>query len=232
MRGAYPVDGDARLHSGSGTTTEEVADVLEAFGFDRILIETVEWGQTELDVRRHRRDDGVGARNRVGHGIQRCRRSHETAELYVVTRAIVLALIKLKQESGSDAGDSKGQCGKEDLPTVQRFPTAWESPVILTVASKGRGQSPSDDRSRPAHEFPRGTGKLVEAASVRLPARTRAWLNRAIRQCGNRDGDTGGTLPRARLDDVAPGHRSRRRSLRRVLEQVEEAEARWKRDYQ
>src|SRR5260370_14993952 len=35
---------------GLATTTEEVADVLEAFGFDRILIETVGVGQTELDV--------------------------------------------------------------------------------------------------------------------------------------------------------------------------------------
>jgi LAO/AO transport system kinase len=35
---------------GLATTTEEVADVLEAFGFERILIETVGVGQTELDV--------------------------------------------------------------------------------------------------------------------------------------------------------------------------------------
>src|SRR5439155_915625 len=37
---------------GLATTTEEVADVLEAFGFDRILIETVGVGQTELDIAR------------------------------------------------------------------------------------------------------------------------------------------------------------------------------------
>src|SRR5438093_4354492 len=35
---------------GLATTTEEVADVLEAFGFDRILIETLGARQTELDV--------------------------------------------------------------------------------------------------------------------------------------------------------------------------------------
>ena len=35
---------------GLALTTEEVADVLDAAGFDRILIETVGVGQTELDI--------------------------------------------------------------------------------------------------------------------------------------------------------------------------------------
>ena len=37
-------------HGGLATTTEEVADLLEAFGFERILVETVGVGQTELDI--------------------------------------------------------------------------------------------------------------------------------------------------------------------------------------
>src|SRR5207249_1077316 len=39
-------------HGGLATTTAEVADLLEAFGFERVLIETVGVGQTELDVAR------------------------------------------------------------------------------------------------------------------------------------------------------------------------------------
>lgn len=35
---------------GLAVTTEEVVDVLDAFGFDRILIETVGVGQSELDI--------------------------------------------------------------------------------------------------------------------------------------------------------------------------------------
>ena len=37
---------------GLAAATREVADVLDAFGFDRILIETVGVGQSELDVAR------------------------------------------------------------------------------------------------------------------------------------------------------------------------------------
>lgn len=37
---------------GLATTTKEVADVMDAFGFDRILIETVGVGQSELDIAR------------------------------------------------------------------------------------------------------------------------------------------------------------------------------------
>ena len=39
---------------GMATTTGEVADVMDAYGFDRILIETVGVGQSELDVIRVR----------------------------------------------------------------------------------------------------------------------------------------------------------------------------------
>src|SRR5207248_3339172 len=39
-------------HGGLATTTEEVADLLEAFGFERVLLETVGVGQTELDIAR------------------------------------------------------------------------------------------------------------------------------------------------------------------------------------
>src|SRR6266702_3869462 len=39
-------------HGGLATTTEEVADLLEAFGFARLLVETVGVGQTELDIAR------------------------------------------------------------------------------------------------------------------------------------------------------------------------------------
>src|SRR5205085_6880560 len=37
---------------GLAAATREVADVLDAFGFDRLLIETVGVGQSELDVAR------------------------------------------------------------------------------------------------------------------------------------------------------------------------------------
>nr|MDQ3082149.1 methylmalonyl Co-A mutase-associated GTPase MeaB [Gemmatimonadota bacterium] len=37
---------------GLAATTREVADVLDAFGFDRVIIETVGVGQSELDVAR------------------------------------------------------------------------------------------------------------------------------------------------------------------------------------
>src|SRR5204862_7047929 len=39
-------------HGGLATTTEEVADLLEAVGFERVLLETVGVGQTELDIAR------------------------------------------------------------------------------------------------------------------------------------------------------------------------------------
>ena len=51
---------------GLATTTREVCDVLDAAGFDRILVETVGVGQSELDVAAHGGHDRAGAGARVG----------------------------------------------------------------------------------------------------------------------------------------------------------------------
>ena len=51
---------------GLAAATREVADVLDAFGFDRILIETVGVGQSELDIARTRGHERRRARPGVG----------------------------------------------------------------------------------------------------------------------------------------------------------------------
>ena len=51
---------------GLAAATREVADVLDAFGIDRILIETVGVGQSELDIARTADTSRRRARSRVG----------------------------------------------------------------------------------------------------------------------------------------------------------------------
>jgi len=74
-------------HGGLATTTEEVADLLEAFGFERVLLETVGVGQTELDIARTAETTVLRARARIGRWIQALKAGvMEIADIYVVNK--------------------------------------------------------------------------------------------------------------------------------------------------
>src|SRR5689334_13758338 len=86
-------------HGGLATTTEEVADLLEAFGFQRIIVETVGVGQTELDIARTAETTVLVLVPESGDGIQTLKAGvMEIADLYVVNKSDRLGADKLRQE--------------------------------------------------------------------------------------------------------------------------------------
>jgi LAO/AO transport system kinase len=73
---------------GLSIATREVADVLDAFGFDRILIETVGVGQSELDVARAADTTVVVLVPESGDSIQTLKAGvMEIADVFVVNKA-------------------------------------------------------------------------------------------------------------------------------------------------
>ncbi|HKO16097.1 MAG TPA: methylmalonyl Co-A mutase-associated GTPase MeaB [Gemmatimonadaceae bacterium] len=73
---------------GLAAATRDVADVLDAFGFDRILIETVGVGQTELDIARTADTSLVVLVPESGDAIQTLKAGlMEIADLFVVNKA-------------------------------------------------------------------------------------------------------------------------------------------------
>jgi LAO/AO transport system kinase len=73
---------------GLAAATREVADVLDAFGFDRVLIETVGVGQTELDIARTADSSVVVLVPESGDSIQTLKAGlMEIADLFVVNKA-------------------------------------------------------------------------------------------------------------------------------------------------
>ncbi|HET7456226.1 MAG TPA: methylmalonyl Co-A mutase-associated GTPase MeaB [Gemmatimonadaceae bacterium] len=73
---------------GLASATREVADVIDAFGFDRILIETVGVGQSELDVARAADSTIVVLVPESGDSIQTLKAGvMEIADLFVVNKA-------------------------------------------------------------------------------------------------------------------------------------------------
>ena len=217
---------------GLATTTEEVADVLEAFGFDRILIETVGVGQTELDVAATAETTVLVLVPESGDGIQTLKAGvMEIAELYVINKSDRPGADKLKQEVEVMLGIRRGNAFAHVTPHHGRAagPTAgrpagrpsdsWEPPVLLTVASKHEGVAELVAALDRHHEYLAGSGELVERRRRRLAARTRAVVNRAIQQWVW-DETRAEELVAKRLDEVAAGARSPYDVAAEILEQV------------
>jgi len=217
---------------GLATTTEEVADVLEAFGFDRILIETVGVGQTELDVAATAETTVLVLVPESGDGIQTLKAGvMEIAELYVINKSDRPGADKLKQEVEVMLGIRRGNAFTHITPhhnpraasggkgRQRADQDGWEAPVLTSVASKGEGISDLVAALDRHHDYLASSGKLEERRKRRLAARTRAVVNRAIRQWVWDETQAEDLLAR-RLDDVAAGTRTPYDVAAEVLAQV------------
>ena len=111
---------------GLATATREVCDVLDAGGFDRIIIETVGVGQSELDVARSVDSTVLVLVPESGDGIQTLKSGiMEIADLFVVNKADRPGADRLRQEIevmlGIRTGNAfrhvpahHGRCGRAD----------------------------------------------------------------------------------------------------------------------
>jgi len=229
-------------HGGLATTTEEVTDLLEAFGFERLLVETVGVGQTELDIARTAETTVLVLVPESGDGIQTLKAGvMEIADIYVVNKSDRPGADKLRQEVDvmlgirrgnafahvpphhhrSDrrtVGLSDGERLLSDRPTV-RPSDQWEPPVLATVASKGDGVTDLVAALDRHHTFLQETGALVERRRRRLAQRMRAVLERAVRHWIAQAAQAEELLER-RLDDVAAGRRSPYDVAAEILDQM------------
>ena len=218
---------------GLATTTEEVADVLEAFGFERILIETVGVGQTELDVAATAETTVLVLVPESGDGIQTLKAGvMEIAEVYVINKSDRPGADKLKQEVEVMLGIRRGNAFAHITP--HHHPTAkdgagrrkaadaqtdWEAPVLMTVASKGEGVAELVAALDKHHAHLAESGKLAQRRAKRLAVRTRAVVNRALRQWVW-DETRAEELLAERLDAVTEGTRSPYDVAEEILDQV------------
>src|SRR5690606_24462180 len=73
---------------GLALTTREIADVMDAFGFDRVIIETVGVGQSELDIARSADSTLVVLVPESGDGIQAMKAGlMEVADLFAINKS-------------------------------------------------------------------------------------------------------------------------------------------------
>jgi LAO/AO transport system kinase len=209
---------------GLATTTREVCDLLDAAGFDRILIETVGVGQSELDVARMVDTTVLVLVPESGDGIQTLKSGvMEIADLFVVNKADRPGAEKLRQEIEVTLGIRRGNAFRNvpahhgfDGRTVRRSdrqsvrasdraavqPSDWAPPVVLTVAAKGDGVTALIAALDRHHDWLAESGALDVRRRRRLLDRTREVVDRAARRWVWEETRANERIEQ-RLDDIA-----------------------------
>jgi len=123
---------------GLATTTREVGDLLDAAGFDRILIETVGVGQSELDVARMADTTVLVLVPESGDGIQTLKSGvMEIADLFVVNKADRPGAEKLRQEIEVTLGIRRGNAFR-NMPAHHGFDGRTVRPGVRPAGAHGR----------------------------------------------------------------------------------------------
>ena len=113
---------------GLSWSTPQALRVLDAAGFDAVLVETVGVGQSEVEIASLADTTVVLVAPGMGDGIQAAKAGIlEIGDVYVVNKA---------DREGADRvqRDLRGM-----LRLGDRAPDAWDRPVLATVAQSGRG---------------------------------------------------------------------------------------------
>ncbi len=182
---------------GMATTTGEVADVMDAYGFDRIIIETVGVGQSELDVMAASDTTIVVLVPESGDGIQVMKAGlMEIADIFVVNKADRPGADRIRQELEVAIGLRAGQAFRHvatkaghgveraDARTRKRAeePQAWEPPVLGTIAAKGEGIDELIAAMDRHFAMQTETGSLEKRRRTRMQVRTKEVVERAMRR--------------------------------------------------
>jgi LAO/AO transport system kinase len=132
---------------GLATTTREVCDLLDAAGFDRILVETVGVGQSELAVARMADSTVLVLVPESGDGIQTLKSGiMEIGDIFVVNKADRSGADKLRQEIEVTLGIRRGNAFKNMKAHhgVQAVRRKGGKAVIGSVASsQDESESPT-----------------------------------------------------------------------------------------
>ena len=153
---------------GIARATVDACDVLDAFGFDEILIETVGVGQAETEILSAADTVVVVLCPGGGDGIQAMKAGlMEIADVFLINKADLPGAERLRGEV------------QDALGLLRRKP-GWRPPVLPASASAGQGVAELMDAVEKHREYLRREG-LLEAGR-----------RRRIARAGNRSGRRGG----------------------------------------
>ena len=191
---------------GLAATTREVIDLLDAFGFPNILVETVGVGQTELEIASTADSVAVVLVPESGDGIQAMKAGlMEIADLFVVNksdrigadrmvRAVRQALLLKAGHGGHDAPAHHGVdltratvgTGRSPDTDAPRHPPPppsrrWNIPVLKTSAGRGEGIDEFLEHFRAHQRHLRSSGAMERRRRLRARRRIRDVVEGRLR---------------------------------------------------
>jgi LAO/AO transport system kinase len=153
---------------GLAVHTAQVCDVLDAAGFQRILIETVGVGQSELEVAQTADSTAVVLVPESGDAVQAMKAGlMEIGDVFVINKA---------DREGADRAAFAVNSALE----LRAPASAWQPPVLLAVAAKGEGVDELADRFEEHLAFLREHGGLDRRRRQRLEQRLRELVRAGL----------------------------------------------------
>lgn len=218
---------------GLATATREVCDVLDGFGMDVIIIETVGVGQSELDVARAADSTLVVLVPESGDSIQTLKAGvMEIADVYTVNKAdrpgadrlrndieLMLGLragatmqnvpahhgVDLRSVPDRDAlRDAMNPARAARAAAQADAPEQWTPPVLRSIAAQNEGIPEVADAIDRHFRYLERSGELRTRRRARLRERVMEVVEQQIRQRLWQDADTQAWLD-AQLDGLEEG---------------------------
>lgn len=218
---------------GLATATREVCDVLDGFGKDVILIETVGVGQSELDVARAADSTLVVLVPESGDSIQTLKAGvMEIADVYTVNKAdrpgadrlrndieLMLGLragatmqnvpthhgVDLRSIPDRDAArDAMNPARAARRAAQEEMPDQWTPPVLRSVAAQNEGVAEIAEALDRHFRYLEGSGELRTRRRARLRERVMEVVEQQVRQRLWQDAETLTWLD-AQLDALEAG---------------------------
>src|SRR5690606_23463310 len=190
---------------GLALTTKEVADVMDAFGFDRIIVETVGVGQSELDIAAAADTTVVVLVPESGDGIQAMKAGlMEAADLFVINKSDRPGADRLARDISTMLHFRSGQMLRnvpahhgvdmkrirarargellEPEPGADGAVAAWEIPVLKTIAETGEGVDALAAALERHRDWLNESGELSRRRRQRLTERVREEVARSVQR--------------------------------------------------
>jgi LAO/AO transport system kinase len=186
---------------GLSAATREIADVLDAYGFDRVLVETVGVGQSELEVARTADSCVVVLVPESGDAIQTLKAGlMEIADVFVVNKAdrpsagrlrtelTVMLQVRSGPRRGQPASARAGADMSGEPATASEggaaegaLGSSWVPPVLTAVAADGTGIPEVLGALDRHHDYLVATGALAVERRARLRARVAEVVDLELR---------------------------------------------------
>ncbi|WP_193604715.1 methylmalonyl Co-A mutase-associated GTPase MeaB [Nocardioides dongkuii] len=169
--GVYIRSMAARGHLGGlAWSTPQAIRVLDAAGYDVVLVETVGVGQSEVDVAAQADTTLVLLAPGMGDGIQAAKAGIlEIGDVYVVNKA------------DRDGADQVRRDLRSMLALGERAEGAWQPPVLATVAQAGTGLAEVLGAIGEHHAWLDATGELARRRTRRARSEIEAIAVTALR---------------------------------------------------